>query len=144
MNFFNECKTEEERKALYRKLAKLFHPDRGGDCELLVELNKQYNSPPQHPGFGGSIFVENPQVRAFHEYVNLKELQRMRDLVRKLEADGCNLRVVIMQLHKENDLLLKNWQEANLDKISLREELAKIQQKPRTVWERVKRELGFE
>lgn len=45
MRFFSDCKSEEERKQLYRKLSKLFHPDHGGDAEMMTELNKQYNNP---------------------------------------------------------------------------------------------------
>lgn len=42
MNFFNNCKTKEEAKKVFNKLAKHFHPDKGGDSELMIELKKQY------------------------------------------------------------------------------------------------------
>lgn len=45
MDFFSSCKSESERKETYHKLAKAFHPDRGGDAGLMQELNKQYENP---------------------------------------------------------------------------------------------------
>lgn len=32
---FHECKTEEDVKRVFRKSAQLFHPDKGGDAELM-------------------------------------------------------------------------------------------------------------
>jgi chromosome segregation ATPase len=45
MDFFNECTTLKERKALFWKLSKLFHPDMGGDAELFQRLKSQYDHP---------------------------------------------------------------------------------------------------
>ncbi len=42
MNFFNNCKNEKEAKEVFRNLSKCFHPDKGGNVELMTELNKQY------------------------------------------------------------------------------------------------------
>lgn len=44
MKFFSECKTVEEAKATFRKLAKVFHPDKQGNQDLMIELQKQYDS----------------------------------------------------------------------------------------------------
>lgn len=43
--FFAYCKDNEERKSLYRRLSKCFHPDRGGDNELMQCLNAEYENP---------------------------------------------------------------------------------------------------
>jgi len=43
MDFFSRCRTTEEAKSVFRMLSKHFHPDRGGDANLMVELQKQYN-----------------------------------------------------------------------------------------------------
>jgi DnaJ-class molecular chaperone len=42
MKWFNECKTIEEVKAEYKKLAKQYHPDLGGDTATMQEINKAY------------------------------------------------------------------------------------------------------
>ena len=43
MNYFEHCKTLEEAKATYKKLAKQLHPDMpNGDKELFQKLDNQY------------------------------------------------------------------------------------------------------
>ena len=43
MNYFEHCKTLEEAKAIYKKLAKQFHPDMpSGNKEQFHELDNQY------------------------------------------------------------------------------------------------------
>jgi len=42
MNYFSAVSTVEEIKKLYRKLCSKFHPDRGGDLEIMKTVNVQY------------------------------------------------------------------------------------------------------
>ncbi|WP_426587923.1 J domain-containing protein [Mucilaginibacter sp. R-33] len=42
MKWFNDCTTLDEVKAQYKKLAKQFHPDLGGDTATMQEINKEY------------------------------------------------------------------------------------------------------
>jgi hypothetical protein len=42
MKWFNDCRTLEEVKATYKKLAKQYHPDLGGDTATMQEINKEY------------------------------------------------------------------------------------------------------
>lgn len=42
MKWFGSCSTLEEVKALYKKLAKQYHPDLGGDTVSMQEINKEY------------------------------------------------------------------------------------------------------
>lgn len=42
MKFFNDCKTLDEVKALYKKLALEHHPDRGGDTATMQAINAEY------------------------------------------------------------------------------------------------------
>ena len=42
MKYFFECKTLDEIKAQYKRLAKQNHPDMGGDTATMQEINKEY------------------------------------------------------------------------------------------------------
>lgn len=42
MNFFNNVKSITELKKEYHKLCMLYHPDNGGNAELMKEINKIY------------------------------------------------------------------------------------------------------
>lgn len=42
MKFFNHCKTIDEVKTTYKKLAKEYHPDCGGDTVIMQEINTEY------------------------------------------------------------------------------------------------------
>lgn len=42
MRFFNDCKTIEEVKTLYKQLAKQYHPDCGGDTVTMQAINTKY------------------------------------------------------------------------------------------------------
>ena len=39
---YHRCKTKEDVKTLFRKLAKYLHPDHGGDHECFILLNESY------------------------------------------------------------------------------------------------------
>jgi hypothetical protein len=43
MNYFRECKTKEEVKAEFKRLAKLNHPDKGGNVETMQMINALYS-----------------------------------------------------------------------------------------------------
>jgi len=43
-NFFTGVSTLVELKATYKKLAMMFHPDRGGDLETMKALNNEYEA----------------------------------------------------------------------------------------------------
>jgi len=42
MKYFTNCKTLDELKAAYRKLAFRFHPDHGGDTATMQSINNEY------------------------------------------------------------------------------------------------------
>lgn len=44
MNYFKDCKTLQEAKILYKKLALQHHPDRGGDPEVMKAINLSYEN----------------------------------------------------------------------------------------------------
>lgn len=43
MKYFTNCKTIEEAKKLYRRLAMENHPDRGGDLDTMKAINTEYD-----------------------------------------------------------------------------------------------------
>lgn len=42
MKWFNECTSLKEVKTVYKKLAKQYHPDLGGDTATMQEINKEF------------------------------------------------------------------------------------------------------
>ncbi|EHQ29777.1 heat shock protein DnaJ domain protein [Mucilaginibacter paludis DSM 18603] len=42
MQWFHECRTLQEVKATYKKLARQHHPDLGGDTAVMQEINREY------------------------------------------------------------------------------------------------------
>jgi hypothetical protein len=40
--YFSECKSFEEAKSVYRELAMKYHPDRGGDTEIMKQINYEW------------------------------------------------------------------------------------------------------
>lgn len=43
MNFFGEIRSEDELKSKFKDLANRFHPDRGGNVEIMQAINAQYD-----------------------------------------------------------------------------------------------------
>ncbi len=43
MKYFSECKTIDEVKATYKTLAKMHHPDKGGNLQTMQEINNEYS-----------------------------------------------------------------------------------------------------
>lgn len=43
-NFFENCATLDALKAEYKRLAKRYHPDMGGDTATMQEINNQYEA----------------------------------------------------------------------------------------------------
>lgn len=44
MDFFSKCLTKEDAKKVFHKLCMYFHPDKGGEQDLMIELKNQYNN----------------------------------------------------------------------------------------------------
>lgn len=44
MDYFTRCRTLDEIKAEYKRLARKHHPDMGGDTRTMQEINRQYEA----------------------------------------------------------------------------------------------------
>jgi len=42
MLYFKDCQTIDEVKAMYKQLAKKYHPDMGGDTQIMQAINSEY------------------------------------------------------------------------------------------------------
>ena len=71
MQFFHECKTLVEVKATYKQLAKKFHPDCGGDTEIMKAINLEY-------AFACAKILNDEDLTAeeLNEQINLSEEYR--------------------------------------------------------------------
>ncbi|MFO7657652.1 MAG: J domain-containing protein [Bacteroidales bacterium] len=43
MKYFNDVMTVEDLKSVYRRLAMLYHPDRGGNIDEMKRINSEYS-----------------------------------------------------------------------------------------------------
>ena len=71
--YFRDCRTLQEVKQVYKKLALLHHPDRGGDTATMQEINLQYEAIIKDPFFGFSVQQEDVKESfiKFPEIINL-------------------------------------------------------------------------
>ncbi|MBN8877703.1 MAG: J domain-containing protein [Sphingobacteriales bacterium] len=71
MTYFKDCKTIEDVKATYKKLAKQHHPDRGGDTATMQAINREYAFACAHIARGSGMTDE--QVRYSEQYRSVIE-----------------------------------------------------------------------
>jgi hypothetical protein len=74
-NYFSECKTLDEAKALYFDLAKKLHPDLGGSTEQFQNLNSQFHSfKPTSEKFTGEFEKWMPEnyIKVIEALLNIK------------------------------------------------------------------------
>lgn len=65
---FFKCKTKEESKVLFRRLAKFLHPDKGGDSDLMILLTQSYEA------FDNSIKNDKKEDKKQNEKQNEKQV----------------------------------------------------------------------
>ena len=70
MIYFKECKTLDEVKAKYKLLAKLHHPDCGGDTATMQAINSEYAYACAHVLKGENLSQEDTEehIRMSEEY----------------------------------------------------------------------------
>lgn len=49
--FFNGCRTLDAVKREYKRLAMIYHPDRGGSTEIMQQINQEYSQIMRNPKF---------------------------------------------------------------------------------------------
>lgn len=115
MDFFSDCYTDIQRKDRFRKLAKCFHPDRGGPSEFMIELQKQWEG-----GYSSPIDYYTETIRPSQREIR-EEVQR------NMESRIKPLREYIEILEKAAEL--KNKEIENLQKL--------LNPKKKSLWERI-------
>src|SRR5882724_8116612 len=70
MRYFQDCKTIDEVKATYKKLAKQYHPDLGGDTATMQAINTEYAFACAKIVKGENLTAEetDEQIRLSEEY----------------------------------------------------------------------------
>jgi DnaJ-class molecular chaperone len=66
---FHHCKTKEEIKSLYFKLAQYLHPDKGGDSNLFSLLKESYEMAMDLLDLKEAIIKENKKKRRYENTV---------------------------------------------------------------------------
>ena len=85
MRFFSNCSNLAELKAEYRRLAKIHHPDRGGDTETMKAINNEYEK-----AFELLKNAHNAQADDAHKTTETP--QEFIEIINKLlKLDGLNI-----------------------------------------------------
>ncbi|MNJ95323.1 DnaJ domain protein [compost metagenome] len=76
MKYFKECSTLDEVKSVYKKLAKQYHPDMGGDLATMQEINKEYQLAIAKLANGANLTDEEKEqhIRFSDEYRRVLEM----------------------------------------------------------------------
>lgn len=73
MKYFAHCATLEALKAEYKRLAKLHHPDVGGDLETMKAINAEYDEAVKHiannPGHKDARRAQQEDAELFREII---------------------------------------------------------------------------
>ena len=105
MDFFSNCKTKEEAKATFKRLCKCFHPDKGGEEALMVELTRQYDAwKPSYEAQGYRFnFSVNGGSGVYLNGVYEQKISELNGLVYHLRAELDALRA--NNDHRLNDVV---------------------------------------
>ena len=93
-NIFRDCKTPEEIRKLYRKMAMKHHPDHGGNTADMQELNRQYEQALQ--GKSGETFTNNDRQEYTYTYSQAAERATMEKLYNLLALKMANVQIELI------------------------------------------------
>src|SRR5690554_2083244 len=77
MMYFNDCKTLDEVKQLYKKLAMDNHPDRGGDTETMQKINQEY-------AFVSAKIIKGENLNSEETEQKIKFSEEYREVIEKI------------------------------------------------------------
>ncbi len=87
-NYFESCTTLQEVKELYRTLAKENHPDKGGNLQIMQDINNQYTRAINTIAKGGKFTAAEAEA----EILQAEAYQQAINKVVNLE--GCKLELI--------------------------------------------------
>lgn len=162
MDFFSSCKNDDDAKSVYRKLSLVLHPDKSGNKDLMVELNRQYNSfksrstdkfnynaiNPTGTSNNRDIPFDHPihtLIRSKDNYINQQEILigEYRNKIHNLTIDFKNRGNLLFNIENEKN----KWKQESIRLESKFDELndecytlqAKYDTLPKTFWQFIKR-----
>lgn len=155
MDFFSQCQTKEDAKKVFKKLCKFFHPDKGGDDELMIELKKQYDGWNPSTRIEGNEFnssMINMYEKKIHDLTNtvyalrnqLDELKRVHSYKEAFHRDEVNMHnKIVRELKKEKEDLQDKMEDQMEDLRGLIEGMVKKKDKM-TLADKVRFVLGYD
>lgn len=148
MDFFTLCKNKTEAKSVFRKLSKCFHPDKGGQNDLMVELQKQFDAwtpkpkesiQTQENPYAKFSFEVNPRVQILEqELAKLRkqlenpraesEISRLKSYTDRLNNECSAMAINLLSKNQEIEKLTKEKAAAVLEKMDLEEKMQDIKE----------------
>lgn len=86
MKYFNNCKTKQDAKKLFRELAKTNHPDKGGSNDIMVEIINEYEKVMKKLASDPKSTHEDMSEEQFQTFVS-KEMQEILDNISHLPIE---------------------------------------------------------
>ena len=93
LKYFKDCTSKEECKKLYKKLAFIHHPDRGGDLETMKTINAEFDYVMENNIFKSSKKDAKKDTKKDYDFSSSQFKDIISALVRldglEIEITGC-------------------------------------------------------
>ena len=93
LKYFKDCNSKEECKKLYKKLAFIYHPDRGGDTETMKAINNEFDYVMENNIFKSSKKDTKKDTKKDYDFSSSQFKDIISALVRldglEIEITGC-------------------------------------------------------
>ena len=111
MKYFANCKTIDELKAEYRRLAMANHPDRGGDVETMKQMNADHDA-----AFEILKKRHNESADEFHQTTETAE--EFRDIIAALlKLDGLTVELCGCRTKYGSQVFRGSSEESGFDRL---------------------------